>query len=685
MHFDSATPRHSAPMNSGMKTLLTILLIAAVGFGAWALLGNGPDAPPVDPGPTTTGEVPVVPQDQQKPAPVRTADPATTTPPDQRTAVTQPVESGRDYGQGLRGRLVDEFGRVVVGSDCYLFLGTNPSSMFEDMLLAQKGVVRPPVAATRSDEAGNFALGLREIPENRVFELRIVGAAHADHVQSSLTLFTGKWWEVGDIKLGAGLVVSGRVVARQGGAPIAGATVQVKPVNQQLTIGPTPGREQGIEVLTAADGSFRIANAATGLVNVAAFGTGFARQEKLTQQIRADAENVFDFELDPGLAIAGVVTDAQGKPVASARYQVIAIAPKTPINVDGRTDREGRFEVHGLVEGPYQVIVNAEGFTKGEAKPVMAGEMDRHIVLEAQGAVRVKVVAKNGRLVERYSVWRKSWHEAQQMYGNMMTSSEVRVNPRDLENGWFRLTGWDPPGPYALEVRAPGFAMAYSTPFPITVGGEDPEVVVEVSEGGSIAGVVQGGDGSPLAGVGVRTVQNEWEENPISDMFGVMMPYKITLMTLQTDRSGAFKLERLTPGPYQLRFEHPDHSGLSMRDVVVTEGQRTDVGTIRLVQGTLVTGTVLLDGAPAPQIKVQVSSVPDPTGQRKTMFQTNVVSDERGCFTLPKRLPPGNYQASAGRQSNPFLMVVDYQKTKQEFLVGVGVAEYRLQFQITSQ
>lgn len=671
-------------MNSGMKSLLLVVVLAVVGIGAWALLNGGSDTPPV--GPTVQDPAPVDPPKVNEPAvaPVRQAGPETPREDPARTQITQPVASGQDFAQGLRGRLVDEFGRPVAGSDCYLFLGSNPASMFEDMLLAQKGVIRPPLAATQSDATGEFKLGLRELPEGKVFELRVVGAAHADHLQPNVTLFAGKWWDAGDIKLSAGLVVSGRVIARQGGAPVAGATVQIKSVNQQLNIGPTPGREQGIEVQTGQDGSFRIANAAAGLVNVAAFGPGFARQEKLAQQLKAEAENVFDFELDPGLAIAGVVTDAQGKPIPAARFQVLAIAPKTPINVDGRTDREGRFEVHGLVEGPYQIIVNAEGYTKGEAKPVMAGELERHIVLEAQGAVLVKVVAKNGRLIERYSLWRKSWHEAQDMYGNMMGSGEVRVNPRDLENGFYRLTGWDP-GSFALEVHAAGYAMAFSKPFKIAVGTPDPEVIVQVSEGGSIVGTVTSDDGTAVAGVQVSTVQNDFEDNPISKMFGMMMPYKVSLMSLPTDKRGAFKFEKLTPGTYQLRFEHKDHSGHSVRDVIVTEGEATNLGAVALQKGTLVLGTVLVDGAPAAQIKVQVSSVPDPTGQRRSMFQTDVVSDEQGRFTLPKRLPPGLYQASAGRQGNPFLMVVDFQKTKQEFQVGPGVREHQLQFQITSQ
>ena len=61
------------------------------------------------------------------------------------------------------------------------------------------------------------------------------------------------------------------------------------------------------------------------------------------------------------------------------------------------------------------------------------------------------------------------------------------------------------------------------------------------------------------------------------------------------------------------------------------------------------------------------------------------MTDEHGRFTFPKRVPPGRYQATAGRQGNPFLMVVDYNQTKQEFEIVTGQPVLNLDFAIRSQ
>lgn len=666
-------------MNSGPKTLLLLVALAALGYGLYAALSGGGDTPP----PITTQEPKKEPE-PQKPPPVveRTVDPVVQTQNPTRTQVEQVAPSGEDYGQGLRGTLVNVAGQAVADSVCELYAGSTPKDLMSQMLAMQRGIVPQPLATTKSDEHGAFKLGLKDIPEGKVYELHVHGKSHAEYSQGNITLFGGRFWDVGQIKLTAGLVVQGHVVAEQGGQPIAGATVELTNVTQGFGFNTVP-HGPGASTTTDAAGGYRFENAAPGQATIVAYAQGFARQEKTPALIRAEAENTFDFSLAPGMSIRGVIIDADGAPVGRASYQCLSLAPKNPISVQGGPDSSGRFEILGVVEGPYQIIVNAPGYSRKNAQPVMAGETDRQIVLEKQGSVKVKVVAKNGRLIDRFICTPKSW--INNTPGNLFDHEVMRVNPRDLEGGAVTLGGFNP-GTYVVQIDAVGYAMTFSQPFDITVGGADPEVTVQMLEGGSLSGTVVGLNGAPIAGVSVQTQNNDWEDNAIMGMFGAMIPVKISLMNIKTKDNGAFRLDKLTPGTYQLIFQHPDYTTTSVRDVQIVEGQHTDVPQVIMVPGTVISGSVLVDGVPSPQVKVQMSTAPDPNRKDgRGMFTSDTVTDEHGRFTFPKRVPPGRYQATAGRQGNPFLMVVDYNQTKQEFEIVTGQPVLNLDFAIRSQ
>src|SRR5690606_7220033 len=307
------------------------------------------------------------------------------------------------------------------------------------------------------------------------------------------------------------------------------------------------------------------------------------------------------------------------------------------------------------------------------------------IVLERQGSVRLFVVAKSGQRVRRYDAVLKNWFGEQSTYGNLPGVPVQKVHPRDLASDGSYTFGGLNPGNYALEIHAQGFAKAFSEPFTITAGGTQPEVSVELSEGGRIVGQVIGEEGQPVAGVTISTMPNDLQDNALLDMFGPMIPYNITRTGGRTNAAGRFDLPLLIPGTYQLKIEHPDHYVVYQKDIEVVEGAPTELQPLRISRGTRVFGTARVDGVPTAQLRINVSSTPDPNGGQTNTFQAQAVTDDQGRFELPKRLPPGHYQASAGRQDNPFHMVIDYSKTKQEFTVTPGLREHELHFDILSQ
>lgn len=671
-------------MNSGLKLLL--LLVALGGAAFFLLRGNGGAEPYATP-PSGGGETQIQePAEPVTPAVSEVTRTPTPNPDISRTEVDDRPRSASEAPQGVRGRIVDPRGAPVAGAEVFLFEG-HGDNLFAAMLQQRNGIVRAPESAAVSDAKGEFRVGVHRLPPKKTWELRITSDRFADHVTPNLTLFEGKWHDEGKITLEPGLTVVGRVTQLGTGAGVPDATVVIQPSQNSLVMAPTPGREQGITTKTDSVGNYRFDNASPGIAAIAAFSAGHARVELVNQNLRADAENRFDFELPPGKSIAGVVTDGEGAPVPRAKVQVLAISSKTPLTLDTMTDRDGRFEALGLVDGPYQVIVTAEGFVRADEKPVMAGEQDRHIVVESLGHARLKVLSRSGRLVNRYQVWVKAYHDQNgtPAYGNLLDVPPMQVGPRDLEDGWYRVGGIEPNRAYALEVHAPGFAKGYSDSFQLTVGGPEPELTVELPDGGSIAGTLVGPEGRGIGNVRVSTLPNEYEDNALLTIFEPLIPYTITKTTGTSHNNGTFMLDKLAPGTYQLRFEHADYYTIFERGIVVEDGRKTDLGQIRMVPGTQLVGTVMLDGAPAPQIKVQVSAAPDPTAQKPNLFSATAISDGEGRFIVPKRLPPGRYEARAGRQANPFQMIVDFQQTKQEFTVAANAPQYELHFRINSE
>jgi hypothetical protein len=402
------------------------------------------------------------------------------------------------------------------------------------------------------------------------------------------------------------------------------------------------------------------------------------------------------FELPRGFEIAGVVTDVSGKPITNAQVQANAISSRNPIQVTTLTDRTGRFEALGLVEGHYVLAVSADGFVKDEKKPVASGERNAHVVLEEQGGVHVVVRGRNGTPLRAYELELKSYFPQStpssgvalapgstggsdpirapasaappptgaQAFGRVPGKHPIRVtNARD---GEYHLTGLDP-GSYVLQVMAQNHAKNYSDPFTVLLGGDEPRVEVQLAEGGTLIGQVVGTDGRPVAGVDIRTMPNNQDENPFHVMFEALIPVRITQAEVRTDGHGRFKIPLLIPDIYQLRISHSDHYRLNQKDVLVQEGQVTDLGTIQLKAGIRVHGVVFVNGAPTANVEVNVSG-------GTNGFNNKSLTDQSGRFQTTAPLPPGEYEITASRSSlsNPFLKIADYQRSRKKVTLFEG-------------
>jgi hypothetical protein len=152
-------------------------------------------------------------------------------------------------------------------------------------------------------------------------------------------------------------------------------------------------------------------------------------------------------------------------------------------------------------------------------------------------------------------------------------------------------------------------------------------------------------------------------------MLGPLIPIRITKVTVQSDGNGRFKIPLLIPDSYQLRISHPNHYRLNRKDILVEEGQVTDLGTIQLKTGVRVRGVVFVNGTPTPNVEVTVSG-----GANGPHFSEKTLTDQAGRFQTNAPLPPGEYEITACRTSvaSPIMKIADYQRSRKKVTLFEG-------------
>ncbi len=673
-----------ASMKPSGRSLALLLVVLVVGIAAALMFTSGGDRPGSEPPTESPVSDDPAASEGHSVAGNATGSTEQGSPPERLVVADDPTR-GRDRPreQGLRGRVVGAGGTPLEGAVVELREGPG-DSLLTAALRHQRNVVVPPVDAVETGRDGRFEVGVRDVlaPD---YELRIRHHQFAERRVGGLKLESAVWSELGDLALEPGVALQGRVtVEGRPGFPIPDAVVTVLPSRATTALNPDAADDSGLETRTDAAGGYRIPNVPAGIVTVRAVAAGFALAERQAVQIDPAGTNRVDLELSKGESIAGRIVDLRGQGIARAEVEALSMSSRNPIRVAARSATDGRFEILGLRAGPYQIQVAADGFVAERRQPIAAGTDDLLFELGERAAVPLRVLDADGQPLPLFDVVLKRYHPADESYGNVPDARLERVRERDLdENGVFHYRGVDP-GVYAFQLLAAEHAKTFTEPFEVAERAMPAPVEARMLRGAHLGGRVFSADGLPLAGVRVASTPAELADNAFTAQFADLMTFRATRAETRTDAEGRFRLNHLAPAEYRLSLSHQEHTSATVAGISLAEGEDRTLDDLRLDRGTRLSGSVLVNGSPAAQVKVSVTSFPDPKDPTRTPILASAVTDDRGRFVLAERLPPGRYTARAARLTleAPLLQVLDQQRTQTDFDVQTGQREHEVHIEI---
>ena len=467
-----------------------------------------------------------------------------------RIPTAEPLTLALRLASVIEGFVVDSKGLPAAGAEVQV--AGNPSQVV--MTGAQGGFsveVEPgshPLSARRGEESGALDLPVLCVAGSTVRDVRI--------------------------QLGPGAVLEGRVVEESGGAPVAGARVDVRFSGGD--------GDPGV-ALSDAEGHFIVRGLAPGSYDANVTAPGYSPATRWSLTVAQGESFPVELKLSRTGAVEGQVRDSRGAPVAAARVSAINVGrrEKDPSSIDVRTDTEGRYRLEGLATGYMSLSARHEGATTG-VRQLVSVEPDRtarvDFTLEGTGTVEGRVRAARGSLRDVALEVTALADAVSQGVTPDMGHAFV-----DAE-GAFRMVL--PPGDYTLLLMTPGrFSLNQQKRVRVEAGRTAQVELTweEVRDGNEYRGVVLEPDGAPSPRAVITLATTEDPRIPLS-----MTP---------TDEEGRFAIPLTRVGGSSTRrlLLSARNGGRSSEMVPVTVDQ--DV-VVRLRSSAFIRGRVVRKGEP---------------------------------------------------------------------------------------
>jgi protocatechuate 3,4-dioxygenase beta subunit len=384
-----------------------------------------------------------------------------------------------DPSAGIRGRVVDASGEGISGAN----VRTRDRSPSHDLELANHILSSPRGARATTDTAGFFV-----IDDVQPTPALVLLVEHPDYDRLSIEPFAISSGELAErvLTLRAGAELTVRILDRSG-SEVWGTDVHVHRLETEdsptaageAPAEPVPRRRsrllcrrsdaQGLAVFRGLEaGDYCVRTKLAGFQN-ASTTIAVLEYSKTHATLTLEREHV----------IRGVVVDSFGSPVPGVAVSAyLSGAIEEPLDRKRshvQSDAEGRFELRGLGDGPYDLWLDHEGFPIKTAVRVAVDTSPR-LVLERYGHVVGTVGTASGTPVTSFAVllFRRGPIQVPSVEQGAAILLDAGLGERDKtqtaardasaerryesEAGAFELEA--APGEYVLEVTADGFLPA---------------------------------------------------------------------------------------------------------------------------------------------------------------------------------------------------------------------------------
>ncbi|MBK5259226.1 MAG: carboxypeptidase regulatory-like domain-containing protein [Thermoanaerobaculia bacterium] len=453
---------------------------------------------------------------------------------------TQEIEVALEHGVRARGKVTGPEGSPLAGVEIRIDVmgGRITRGSFND-------------EQATTDASGEFTFDNLE-PGERAFVFSKPGMVGTT---KTITL-SGSETRV-DAQLSSGVRITG-VVVTEAGSPVADAMVTAT-----SSAGAASGRGM---TSSDANGNFQLEALAPGRYNFNASKRGEA-----PGQLR-------DFDIASG-APARIVMKAGG--VISGRViglsademQQAAVGAQSPNgNAMSPVDANGNYRIEGAPTGTVRLSARTSGtFGMGKTSPQVS------VQLEPGGSATADIEFKSGTVVRgRVTREGRPLADLMMMFSPRGAEAQTSAHTTTDRDGYFEVTGLDD-ATYDVSVVDIQRGAPYSTTYKVKGSGT---FDIDMRSATMRGRVVDAATGSPIgdATIDVRGADNDGPRFP--------------LRTVQTDASGVFVIDAITPGTYNVSAEKADYGTKTSSVTVGDSGgevelklARNDGVLLRVVDG----------------------------------------------------------------------------------------------------
>ena len=391
----------------------------------------------------------------------------------------------------------------------------------------------------------------------------------------------------------------GTVVDDQGD-PVPGTTVALLPVSRTPRGGISLSVDSHLTATTDPEGVFEFPAIGAGDYQLEADHTEFVSPEPTSVDVPV-GEGEFrigEVTIAAGVAIEGVVSGPEGRPVAGATITAYQIGPRTDGSRTATTDDAGRFRVGGLRDRLVELAVEADGFARSHLSGVRPATNDLlEVELNRGATLSGRVEDTGGGAVSDLNV---NLHEHTPR-PSIRGSGQVPLARTDAD-GRFRFDAVES-GTWIAAVFGGPAGTAESDPIRLQTGDVREIELVLRSPGARVEGVVTNQFGDPLEGAEVTIIGN--------NAFTGRSPFQMdSIQMAPTDSGGRFQVPRIRPGPAMITAKHGEYRD-TVREIMIETG--TNEVSLVLEPGLEITGSVRsADGRPIPLAALEAQTAPLP-------------------------------------------------------------------------